>query len=108
MTVPVRAFCCGCPAVLAQYRRMHNACVPITQAITQAHVKHSKRRFHMSVNSDLRKAKEMRTNAKDVKDADAKEKFLQAAARLEKRAGKNASKIGRIKRRSAVSSDIRR
>ena len=57
----------------------------------------------MSVNSDLRKAKEMRSNAKTVVDADAKEKFLQAAARLEKRAGKNASKIGRSHRRGVVS-----
>ena len=57
----------------------------------------------MSVNSDLRKAKEMRSSAKSVQDADAKEKFLQAAARLEKRAGKNASKIGRSKRRGVVS-----
>ena len=57
----------------------------------------------MSVNSDLRKAKDMRANAKSVTDPDAKEKFLQAAARLEKRAGKNASKIGRSPRRSGLS-----
>ena len=61
----------------------------------------------MSVNSDLRKAKEMRSNAKTVVDADAKEKFLQAAARLEKRAGKNASKVGRIKRSGGVSGNRR-
>ena len=57
----------------------------------------------MSVNSDLRKAQDMRKSAKSVLDPDAKEKFLQAAARLEKRAGKNASKIGRTKRRGVVS-----
>lgn len=56
----------------------------------------------MSVNSDLRKAKDMRSNAKSVQDPDAKEKFLQAAARLEKRAGKNASKIGRSTRRGGA------
>ena len=55
----------------------------------------------MSVNSDLRKAKDMRSNAKAVQDPDAKEKFLQAAARLEKRAGKSAAKIGRIGRRKS-------
>lgn len=61
----------------------------------------------MSVNSDLRKAKEMRANAKGVLDADAKEKFLQAAARLEKRAGKNASKVGRIARRGSATANRR-
>jgi len=61
----------------------------------------------MSVNSDLRKAKDMRANAKQVQDPDAKEKFLQAAARLEKRAGKNASKIGRISRRSTTAASRR-
>lgn len=62
----------------------------------------------MSVGSDLRKAKEMRQNAKSVVDADAKEKFLQAAARLEKRAGKNASKVGRSRRSSSVSAGANR
>ena len=62
----------------------------------------------MSVSSDLRKAKAMRSDAKSVLDPDAKEKFLQAASRLEKRAGKNASKIGRIKRRTVVSTGDRR
>ena len=57
----------------------------------------------MSVKSDLRKAKDMRADAKTVQDPDAKEKFLAAAARLEKRAGKNASKIGRTKRSGGVS-----
>lgn len=61
----------------------------------------------MSVNSDLRKAKEMRSNAKSVQDPDAREKFLQAAARLEKRAGKNASKVGRIKRSGTASANRR-
>ena len=61
----------------------------------------------MSVSSDLRKAKQMRADAKSVLDADAKEKFLQAASRLEKRAGKNAGKIGRIKRRGVMSTGNR-
>jgi hypothetical protein len=56
----------------------------------------------MSVNSDLRKAKEMRASAKTVQDPDAKEQFLLAAARLEKRAAKNARKIGRSPRRSST------
>lgn len=61
----------------------------------------------MSVSSDLRKAKQMRSDAKSVLDPDAKEKFLQAAARLEKRAGKNASKIGRPTRRSTTAANRR-
>lgn len=58
----------------------------------------------MSVNSDIRKAKEMRANAKTVQDADAKEAFLAAASRLEKRAAKNARKVGRNSRRRATAS----
>lgn len=61
----------------------------------------------MSVGSDIRKAKEMRANAKSVQDPDAKEKFLQAAARLEKRAGKNASRIGRISRKRSTPKVVR-
>lgn len=57
----------------------------------------------MSVNSDLRKAKEMRANAKTVQDPDAKEAFLAAAGRLEKRAARNARKVGRIGRKRAAS-----
>ncbi len=61
----------------------------------------------MSVNSDLRRAKEMRANAKTVQDADAKESFLAAAARLEKRAAKNARKVGRSPRRKPSSVQVR-
>lgn len=86
---------------------MHYASAPITHAITQAH-KLNTGVPRMSVSSDLRKAKQMRQDAKSVLDADAKEKFLQAASRLEKRAGKNASKIGRATKRRVVSGDFRR
>ncbi len=103
----VWAFCCASPAIPAQYTRMHNASAPITHANTQAHkLKYGS--TQMSVASDLRKAKQMRQDAKSVLDADAKEKFLQAAARLEKRAGKNASKIGRPSKRRVVSGSDRR
>lgn len=57
----------------------------------------------MSVNSDLRKAKEMRANAKTVQDPDAKEAFVAAAARLEKRAARNARKVGRTTRKRGAS-----
>lgn len=57
----------------------------------------------MSVNSDLRRAKEMRGHAKAVSDGDAKESFLAAAARLEKRAASNARKVGRKRRRTTTS-----
>lgn len=80
---------------------MHYASALITHANTQARkLKYGS--TQMSVNSDLRKAKDMRANAKSVTDPDAKEKFLQAAARLEKRAGKNASKVGRMSRKKGA------
>lgn len=53
----------------------------------------------MSVASDIRKAQEMRRLAKTVRDPDAKESFITAAARLEKRAARGARKIGRISRK---------
>ena len=56
----------------------------------------------LSVASDLRKAKQMRADAKTVQDPDAKESFIQAAARLEKRAAKGAKRIGRITRKKTV------
>lgn len=63
----------------------------------------------MSVNSDIRKAKEMRANAKQVLDPDAAAAFRDAAARLEKRAAKNARKVGRTsrKRSGSASSALR-
>jgi hypothetical protein len=63
----------------------------------------------MSANSDIRKAKELRATAKSIKDADAKEAFLDAADRLEKRAGKSVRKVGRkpSKRRSSSTQALR-
>ncbi len=54
----------------------------------------------MSYRKDLKTAKELRAEAKTVQDPDAKEKFLAAAARHEKRAAKGVGKTARIKRRS--------
>jgi len=77
-------------------------------AITQAYTSSNTGVPIMSVKSDLRKAKDLRADAKTVQDVDAKEKFLAAASRLEKRAGKNASKIGRSSKRRVVSTGDRR
>lgn len=90
-------------------RAAHYACAPIVRSDTQAHVHTRDGGSNVSVNSDLRKAKEMRANAKTVQDVDAKEAFIAAAARLEKRAAKNAKKVGRIRRRTASgSAQVRR
>ncbi len=57
----------------------------------------------MSYRKDLKTAKELRAEAKTVQDPDAKEKFLAAAARHEKRAAKGVGKTARIKRKPAAS-----
>jgi hypothetical protein len=45
------------------------------------------------------KAKQMRAMAKDVRDPVAKQDFLDASARLEKRAAKGAKRVARIRRK---------
>ena len=47
------------------------------------------------VAGDLSKAKELRGLAKSIVDREAKERILDASARLEKQAAKKASRIGR-------------
>lgn len=47
---------------------------------------------------DIRQAKEYRAAAKIVLDPAAKQDMLDAAARLERRAGKKARKVGRRRR----------
>ena len=48
----------------------------------------------------------MRADAKTVHDPDAKEQFLLAAARLEKRAAKGARRIGKLSRKKAVNPTV--
>ena len=55
----------------------------------------------MSAQGDIAQAKDMRAMAKTVKDAVAKQRFEDAALRLEKRAAKGASRVARRKRKSA-------
>jgi hypothetical protein len=47
----------------------------------------------------MAKAKAMRALAKDTKDASAKQDFLDASARYEKRAARGAKKVARIRRK---------
>lgn len=53
----------------------------------------------MSAQSDMAKAKLMRAYAKDVRDPVAKQDFLDASARLEKRAARGIKKVARIRRK---------
>lgn len=55
----------------------------------------------MSAQSDIAKARQLRADAKSVKDAGAKQAFLDAADRVERRAAKGARKIGRKSKRRA-------
>lgn len=57
----------------------------------------------MSAASDIAKAKQLRADAKSVKDAGARQAFLDAADRVERRAARGARKIGRKSKRKAVS-----
>ena len=52
----------------------------------------------MSAQGDIAQAKDMRSMAKTVKDAVAKQRFEDAALRLEKRAAKGANRVARRKK----------
>jgi len=49
----------------------------------------------MSAQSDMSNARQLRQQARTIKDAKAKQDFLDAADRLEKRAAKRVKRIGR-------------
>jgi len=53
----------------------------------------------MSAQTDMAKAKQMRELAKSVRDVVAKQDFMDAAGRLEKRAAKGAKRVARQRRK---------
>jgi len=61
----------------------------------------------MSAQKDMATAQSMRDLAKRVKDPMAKQDFLDAAARFEKKAAKGARKAGRIRRKKKATPVLR-
>lgn len=55
---------------------------------------------NITVERDLQRAKDLRKNLKGMKDSSAKAAIEDAAARLERRAGSKASKLGRKRRKA--------
>lgn len=55
------------------------------------------------IDGDIQRAKELRAQAKLIKDAVAKDRLEAAAIRLERRAGKKAMKVGKPKSTVATS-----
>ena len=62
----------------------------------------------MSVVSDMAKAKDLRAQAKAVKNEVAKRKFLDAADRVEARAARGATRIGRRRKKSVATAARKR
>jgi len=61
----------------------------------------------MSAQKDMATAKSMRELAKQVKDPLARQDFLDAAIRFEKKAAKGARRAGRIRRKKRVQTELR-